>query len=163
MTGFWRCGIYFAITGTFAFFAGRIVPKHWFCFDRFPYKCMAFEQSGKIYDRIRIRKWLNKVPDMSRIFKCMPAKKITGKLTPENLHIMIRETCVAECVHGILNITGLGCFLLWDSGWCIILYGAYVLLGNLPFMLIQRHTRPRLVRILHRYETKGKEAIKCVC
>lgn len=163
MTGFLRCGIYFAITGALGFFAGRAAPKHWFCYDRFPYKCMTFEQGGKIYDRIRIRQWLHKVPDMSRICKRMPAKKLTGKLAPENLLTMIRETCVAECIHGILNITGLGCFLLWDSTWCAVLYGAYVLLGNIPFMLIQRHTRPRLVRILHRCENKGKEATKCVC
>lgn len=100
---------------------------------------------------------------MSRIFPVMPAKKITGKPTQESLHTMIRETCVAECIHGILNITGLGCFLIWDSGWCAVVYGIYVLLGNLPYMIIQRHTRPRLVRILHRFEIKQKEATKCDC
>lgn len=76
---------------------------------------------------------------MSNICKRMPAKKVAGKPTPENLIAMIRETCVAECVHGNLNITGLGCFLLWDSAWCAAVYGAYVLLGNLPFMLLQQH------------------------
>lgn len=163
MKGLLNCGVYFAITGVLGFLGGRAAPKRWFCHDRFPYRSFDFEQGGKLYDKLRIKKWLTKVPDMSRIFPGMPAKKITGKPTQESLCVMLRETCVAECIHGILNVTGLGCFLIWDSGWCIILYGAYVLLGNLPYMIIQRHTRPRLVRILHRCETKQKEEPKCVC
>lgn len=157
------CVIYFLLTGALGFLVGRLVPKAWFRYDRFPYRTAAFERDGRIYDKLKIKKWLSKVPDMSRVFPFMPAKKLAGKPSAETLHIMIRETCVAECVHGILNLTGLGCFLIWDSAWCILLYGLYVLLGNLPYMIIQRYTRPRLVRLLHRYESKQKEGTKCVC
>ena len=37
------------------------------------------------------------------------------------------------------------------GAWGVLFYAAYFLLGNLPFILIQRYNRPRLVRI---YEKK---------
>lgn len=122
MKGLLNCEIYFAITGLLGFLAGRAAPKSWFCYDHFPYRSFAFEQDGRLYDRLKIKNWLHKIPDMSRVFPGMPAKKIAGKPTWENLCIMLRETCVAECIHGILNVTGILCFFICDSGWCIVLY-----------------------------------------
>jgi len=90
------------------------------------------------------------VPDMSKIFpKRMPAKKICGKVSSEKLVVMLQETCVAEMIHGILMLTGFGCVHLWPGagGWILALVNA--LLGNLPFVLIQRYNRPRLVHMLN--------------
>jgi len=62
---------------------------------------------------------------------------------------MIQETCVAEFVHLLLIFLGLGVLRLCPDAWGVILYALYVLLGNLPFVLIQRYNRPRLVHMLN--------------
>ena len=60
---------------------------------------------------------------------------------------MIQETCIAELVHGVLCIAGLYCFQIWP-GTGGLLIAALNVLGNLPYIIIQRFNRPRLVRLL---------------
>lgn len=142
------CAIYFAVTGTLFFFIGRMFPKSVFKYDKFPFKSFGFEKGGKIYTKIGINKWQSKVPDMSRIFKkLMPAKNLCGSIDSQRLRVMILETCEAEVTHFLLCITGLYCLWLWPGAGGAIVYAIYALLGNVPFILIQRYNRPRLVRL----------------
>lgn len=141
------CCIYLAVLGIAGFFLGRILPKNWFHADKFPYKCRRFEKNGRIYDRINIKKWQNKLPDMSRIFKkLMPEKKFAHlKNDAKNLALMIQETCIAEFIHKMLFILGFGCVFIMEGAWGWIIAAVYNLAGNVPFILIQRYNRPRLV------------------
>lgn len=147
MHGFPACVCYLAITGIAAFFFGRILPKSWFHFDRVPYKSFDFEKNGKIYEKFGIRKWKDHLPDMSRILpKLIPSKGLPRAVTPDKMERMLQETCVAEWIHTLLMVLGLGCVFLWKGigGWAVcILY----ILGNLPFNMIQRYNRPKLARI----------------
>lgn len=158
--GFYRCIKYLAITGIISFVLGRIIPKTWFLYDRFPYKIFPFECDGRIYEKSRIRVWHKKVPDMSRIFpKLMPAKKIAFNEI-SRLPEMIQETCVAEFIHGLLCITGLHCIAIWQGTGGILL-AILNIIGNLPFILIQRYNRPRLIRLMN--NTKKKRDNLCEC
>lgn len=141
------CIIYFIVTGVLSFILGRLLPKTLFHYDEFPYRCAKFERGGALYDKLNIQKWQNKVPDMSKILPwAMPAKKMY-KITNLKLLLMIRETCVAEFIHLMLCITGLGCFFIWKNPFCILLYLLYVLIFNIPFIIIQRYNRPRLLHL----------------
>ena len=93
-------------------------------------------------------------PDMSRIFvKIMPEKKLT-KENYENLPRMIEETCVAEWTHILLSIAGLGLLKIWSGvgGVCITII--YIVLGNLPFIVVQRYNRPRLQKLFAMQQRK---------
>ena len=148
--GFLKCFGYLAASGIGGFALGRLLPKKWFCWDRFPYKTLRFEQGGRIYHKLRIRKWQNRLPDMSRILpSVMPAKKLTEGMNAEKLAVMLRETCVAELIHALFMFTGFVCIPLWPGCGGIILSVLYAL-GNLPFVLIQRYNRPRLLRLYER-------------
>ena len=61
---------------------------------------------------------------------------------------MIQETCIAQLVRVVLFVLGLGCVLIWDGpgGWITAV--VYTLLGNVPFILIQRYNRPRLLHLM---------------
>lgn len=151
---FVKCTIYLVIIGILFFFAGRIVPKKWFRYDRFPYRMLGFEKGGKIYQAIGIRKWKSTFPDMSVLLpKWMPSKKIQGTANAAHIELMVQETCIAECVHVLLAILGFGCVFIWRAagGWVMALLYA---LGNLPYILIQRYNRPRLTCILHRLQER---------
>lgn len=147
---FWTCVIYLIATGVFAFFVGRIMPKKWFRADVFPYRAYQFEDGGRIYNKLHIREWQNKVPDMSRILPMiMPAKNLSGDYK-SRLPRMLQETCVAELIHWLLCITGLHCLKLYPGMGGIIIVFLYIVIFNLPFIIIQRYNRPRLLKIATR-------------
>lgn len=147
------CILYFAVTGILGFIAGRLIPKKWFRYDAPPYRCLPFEKEGAIYNKLKIKAWQNKVPDMSRIFpRLMPPKRLDPKADAAALRVMLQETCAAEFIHSALCITGLGCFFIRGSRYKGLFYILYVLLLNLPFIIIQRYNRPRLAKLLRRYE-----------
>lgn len=166
--GFWKCFWYLIITGIISFFVGRLLPKKWFRPDLFPYRSYKFEQEGRIYDKLNIRKWQSKVPDMSRILpKWMPAKNLSGNYR-ERLPRMLQETCVAELIHSLLCITGLYCIKLWPGFVGVVIVMLYIVFFNLPFIIIQRYNRPRLIKLTQRIQEESKKqdegaVSSCVC
>lgn len=164
---FWDCVQYLAVTGIIAFFLGRLIPKKWFRADKFPFSSFAFEKNGKFYNKFKIRIWQNKVPDMSKILpKIMPAKSISSDYR-EKLPRMLQETCVAEFIHVLLCFSGLKCIKLWPGAGGKIIVFLYIVLFNLPYIMIQRYNRPRLLKLnknIERQETKeGSVKTACVC
>ena len=85
-----------------------------------------------------------------------PPKKLTRDPAAQ-LPDMIRETCIAELVHLALCFSGLYCLKLWPGAGGIAVVLIYTLLLNLPFILIQRYNRPRLIRLHQKYLHKQKE------
>ena len=140
-----RCALYAAALGVVAFVAGRLLPKRWFDGGAFPYRDWPFERGGNIYRKLYIQRWQNRVPDMSRLFKrLMPPMRIERIISAAQAERMVQETCVAECVHVALCVAGLYCLRLWPGRGGRLFYLVYVLLGNLPFIMIQRFNRPKL-------------------
>ncbi|MCM1181661.1 MAG: glycosyl-4,4'-diaponeurosporenoate acyltransferase [Clostridium sp.] len=123
-------------------------------YEHFPYRPLSFEKDGKIYNFFHIHRWRDKLPDMSKIFPdIMPSKKLPEKITSAQLERMVQETCVAELIHNLLGVLGFGCVLLWKGagGWIIaFLY----MIGNIPFSIIQRYNRPKLVQIMKKVKCR---------
>lgn len=150
------CLLYLAGIGIFFFLLGRILPKKWFHGDQFPFRLFRFEKEGRVYLALGVRKWKDGFPDMSVVLPfLMPSKKLPEKLAAEQIKLMIQETCVAEWIHGLLCVMGFGCVFLWrkTGGWVLsVLYT----LGNLPYIIIQRYNRPKLMRLLRKLEAKER-------
>ena len=144
-----RCILYLATLGIVSFWGGRLIPAGSFRADSFPFRSFAFEREGQFYDRLKIRRWKDKVPDMSKILpKVMVPKRLCLGMEQERVSLLIQETCIAELVHVLLCIAGCGCLLLWPGSGGVVVMALYILLGNLPFILIQRYNRPRLLRLM---------------
>lgn len=147
--GFVHCVLYLAAIGILFFVVGRVIPKKWFRAERWPWRSFAFERQGAVYQKLKIKKWQNRIPDMSRILPMvMPAKRFQAG-EEERLPRMIQETCVAEFIHVVLQIFGLACIRIWQGAGGILVAAIYWI-GNIPFILVQRYNRPRLVKILNR-------------
>lgn len=165
MKPFIDCCIYLAVIGVAGFFLGRLLPKNWFPHDSFPYRPFAFEKGGQIYTALGVRRWKDSFPDMSVILPAtIPSKRLPKRATSAHLMLMLQETCVAELIHFLLCIGGLRCLWLWNGVggvWIALLN----ILGNLPYIIIQRYNRPRLARLLAAAETntRRKGADLCVC
>ena len=143
---FLYCIIYLAIMSLTVFIIGRIYPRKWIKENKFPFKSFRFEKNGKIYEKIKIKKWKTKLPDASLLLhKFMPKKRLETK-SMDKVKILIKETCVAETTHSVAGILGFVCVLIWKK------YGGWILsivffLINIPFVLIQRYNRPRLLAL----------------
>ena len=86
MRFFIRCILYFAFIGAFSFVLGRLLPKRLFDWERPPFRLFAWEREGAAYNVLGVRRWKEKLPDMSRILpKLMPSKRLPRDMTPENL------------------------------------------------------------------------------
>ena len=156
-----KCACYLALTGTVGFFVGRLIPKEWIKPETGWVRSFSFENNGAVYEKLGIRKWHKKVPDMSRILPAlMPAKNLSGDYG-ERLPVMIQETCVAEIVHITVSIAGLRCLWMWPGVGGVTVTAIHIILLNLPFILIQRYNRPRLIRLQKKLEKK-KEGTICV-
>lgn len=148
LRGFVACAVYAAVLGVVSFLLGRVVPKNKFHADRFPFKCS--EKEARLYNALRVKSWQNKLPDMSRLFKkIMPEKRMTAA-TLADLPRMLQETCVAEATHVSLSLLGLAMPFLWHGIGGVAFAAVYILLGNVPFVIIQRYNRPRLQRLYDR-------------
>lgn len=153
--------VYFAGIGIFGFLLGRVMPKRWFSGEKFPFRTFGWEKQGSIYNALGVRRWKDKVPDMSRILpKLMPSRKLRGGMSAAEVLSLIRETCVAEWIHGLLCILGFGSVLIWRGVWGFVAAGVYAL-GNLPDIVIQRYNRPKLMRIYKRLQSKESAHEKC--
>lgn len=156
-TNFLRWLGYLAAISFGSFLIGRLLPYRWFDAERFPYRSAPGEKA--FYEKLGLPKWQKKLPDMSKIFThLMPAKAMTNP-TPEGIQIMIQETCIAELIHALLAVLGFGALAFWHS-WAGIVLTLIYAAGNVPFILIQRYNRPRLMRLKALAERR-KERLNC--
>ena len=152
---FLSCFLYILLLGLLCFPFGRLMAKIPFRTDRFPFRPFPFEREGKLYEKIGIRGWQSKAPDISKLIPgIVPRKEIPRRPDAEALRRMINETCVAELTHVLLCLAGLALLRLWPGAGGIVLLALYVLLGNIPFILIQRYNRPRLQKLLRAAERR---------
>ena len=142
MHGFWRAALYAAALGVLAHPVGQALPRRWFDPHQAPYRCRDWEKGGRVYNKLHIRRWKDRLPDMSRLMPDMVRKDLGSDPA-----VLVQETCVAECVHWALTLLSAGIFFLWRSGWAALLWLVYNVLGNVSFIVIQRYNRPRLQKL----------------
>ena len=146
---FFRCIFIGAMIGPVAFFLGQLLPRQNFDYMSPPYTPFKWEKGGRIYQRIGIQHWKDVVPDMSRYSETLVRKKLGTFRNPEYLDGIIRETCVAELVHYMLMLLS-PIYLVFMDGYPGYIWAAVYCILNLPFVLIQRYNRPRLVELRQR-------------
>ena len=152
-----QCMMYVLFIGIASHFIGQALPRRWFDPDGTAFRMRSWERDGSFFRKLRIRRWKDKLPDASKVAPDMYRKSISGVPSEENLRRLIEESCVAEFIHKLLILVSLGVVKIWagKSGWiCWFL----CVLGNLPFIFIQRFNRPRLRAALLRLQQKNEAA-----
>lgn len=146
--------LYVAALGILSHFVGQALPRAHFDPQRFPYRSADWENGGKVYEKLGIKHWKDRLPDMSKIMPDMVKKKMSA-VKSQGMDVLIAETCVAECVHWALMLLSLGIFFFWRGAWAVVFWLVYNLFGNLPFIIIQRYNRPRLVMLEQRRKRRA--------
>ena len=138
---------YVCITGLISFYIGTILPRHWFCAEKFPFSAFFFENNGRIYDKLGIRKWKGSILDMSKFMNNILPKKLPRSPSVNDVQTLAAETCVAEAIHWLLCLVSLGQLWIWKKSICGIIFWLFCVIGNLPFILVQRYNRPHLITL----------------
>lgn len=154
-----RFGVICAVMGVLSFLIGELLPRKNIDIEDRLYRPRKWEKNGRVYYKLGIQKWKDRVPDMSRFVPHMFRKKITVMRSATYVEDLIRETCIAEIIHYMLSLLSPVFLALMPPVWGPICMLLYVGVGNLPFIIIQRFNRPRLMEILRRQralEAAGK-------
>ena len=150
--------IFFIFSALISFLAGRM-PESTYFYKRWLYKERSWEEGGRLYDRLfGVRRWKAKLPEMSDFLKFTFSKKHLKSTDDNYLARFVMESCRSEWTHWTIIFSSL-LFLLWNEfipAFKIILMAITL---NLPYIIIQRYNRPRIVRLL---EKRGYEEVPCV-
>ena len=147
---FLRMASIVGLIGIPAYFIGEAIPKSIYDPYRFPFKPWAWEQGGKIYEKLGIKRVKAHSIDMSKFMKrSFPKQNITRD--PARLRRLVQEMCNAEAVHWVLVFLS-PVFALLIEGWYGIVIAIGYALSNLNDVVIQRYNRPRILMIVERLE-----------
>ena len=140
-------------SGLLVFILGRIFPRSWINPYNFYFKAWKWEKEGKIYEKIKIKKWKTKWPDFSNIItkifpKFMPKKRLDVSGV-QKLPILIKESCVAEATHTICFVLGFLPVAIWPGVASAVLSILWAL-THIPPIIIQRYNRPRFKEMLNK-------------
>ena len=155
---FWDSFLYIAFWGVASHFIGQWLPRRWFHPGRGVFACRPWERNGRVYEKLAILQWKTKVPDMSLILRDMLKKEVRADNTSAGLFRLATETCVSETVHVLLIFVTVPLLFRWKSRWGVVFYVVYNVLGNAPYILIQRYNRPRLLALAEKKKQKEENA-----
>ncbi|MGD6793383.1 hypothetical protein [Metabacillus indicus] len=109
------------------------------------------EKSGRLYERLMIKRWKDRMPEAGGLFPGGVSKKHLHAV--KDMERFVLETKRGELSHWIQLIAFL-LFFIWNTPAAVLINGLYAACFNLPFIMIQRYNRIRLNRALSKRKTK---------
>lgn len=121
------------------------------------YHDFKFEHGGRFYDRhFKITLWKDKLPQFSEITHKGFSKGSLKGINKEYLGRFYLETVRAEFCHRVLILIAPVFDLLNSNEIWGITFTILFVLGNIPFIMIQRYNRPRIKKIMTSSAYKNK-------
>jgi glycosyl-4,4'-diaponeurosporenoate acyltransferase len=108
-----------------------------------------FEHDGRLYERFRIRRWKDTLPEAGALFPGGMSKRHIIHSDACGLRRFAAEPRRAELGHWSAAACG-PVFVLWNPPVVAAVMIAYGVLINAPFIAIQRYNRLRIGRVLAR-------------
>ena len=132
------------------YLASRI-PADRLAHDGFLTRLRPWERDGRIYERLAIRSWKDRLPEAGGTFgDGMTKSRLPGRST-DNLHRFMAEARRAELVHWAIPLL-LPVLALWNPPGPLAAMVVFAVVANTPCLIIQRYNRARIGRILARRE-----------
>lgn len=114
--------------------------------NRLLFRIRRWEQKGSVYRRyLRIHAWKDRLPEAGEFFSLHPFNKSRlERFDRGYLARFVQETCRAELAH-LLPFLFYPLCLPWNPWPANLIMLLYALCANVPFVLIQRYNRARLL------------------
>jgi glycosyl-4,4'-diaponeurosporenoate acyltransferase len=138
--------------GTAVGYLAARLPEATFAADGRLTRIRAWERDGRIWERIRVRRWKQAVPELGSLFGGVSKRRLPAP-GRQGLDRLAAETRRAEMVHWA---AALPVFVmpLWNPAWVTVVMVVYAVAANAPFIVIQRYNRARVERILRASRAK---------
>lgn len=117
-----------------------------------------WERDGRIYERLHVRRWKDHLPEAGAWFGDGGSKRRLPGRTDSDLRRFAGETRRAEWVHW-MNIGFAPTFALWCSAGVTAAMVLFAIVVHLPFVVVQRYNRARLLRLLSRQRRSGSAPV----
>ena len=128
----------------------HLMPSRWFGKDRALYRTRNWERGGRFYDRaLAVRRWKDHLPEAGDWFAGGINKRLGLGTDHAYLERLAVETRRAELTHW-LPVLLAATFFLWNPPYVAVWMPIIGLLGNAPFIIVQRYNRPRIERAAER-------------
>jgi glycosyl-4,4'-diaponeurosporenoate acyltransferase len=138
-----------AVWSAIAGYAAHRVPVERLGRDRFPFRLSEVERGGRVYARLRIKRWKRLLPEAGDLFAGGFSKRHLARRDRSYLERFVAETRRAELTHWLILAAG-PLFFLWNPWWLGLAMVGYAAAANVPCLLTQRYNRVRLLRLLAR-------------
>ncbi|EHJ07872.1 glycosyl-4,4'-diaponeurosporenoate acyltransferase CrtO family protein [Staphylococcus simiae] len=133
---------------------GTYIPRQFFVKHHYWFNNFKFEQRGKFWQsRFKVHLWKKLIPEGQKFNSNIYNKKHLTAYDSNTVETMIVETERAELIHW-LSILPVVIFV-YTPNYLKIINVLYVLIVNLPIIIVQRYNRPRLRRILRLRTLRG--------
>lgn len=142
--------VYVCFIGLVAGFLFAMLPNRVFKKNESLFKIRKFEQGGMFYSKyLKINLWKDKLPQFSELTRFGFKKASLNNISHEYLEIFKAETMRAELTHFFLII--LSPFYVYVKP-DILQWTTFIgcVLGNIPFIMIQRYNRARIIKLQSR-------------
>lgn len=126
----------------------RLLPRSFFSYKDFLYRSRSWERCGNFYvTKLKIKKWKDHLPQYVATggFSKRNLKSFK-KIDKEYIDIFISETCRAEWNHCVCSLYCIVSFFINEWPFSII-FAAIPVFANMPFLIIQRYNRFRLIKL----------------
>lgn len=120
-------------------------PDRWLDRDRFPLTLCRLDKPSR-YRAAGVGWMKDSLPELGSLFGGESKKQLPG-YTEGHLRIYLRECRRAEWVHWLSMLTWIP-LLLFNPPRMVLFIALLVIFGNLPFVLIVRYNRIRIMRML---------------
>ncbi|HEX4867871.1 MAG TPA: hypothetical protein VFV32_09610 [Acidimicrobiales bacterium] len=117
--------------------------------DGWLHRPLRVEAGGRLYERLRIRRWKDRLPEAGALFAGGVSKRHLPSAAVGGLGRFVVETRRAELGHWLALVPG-PLAVLWNPPVGAAAMVAYGVLVNLPFIAVQRFNRQRAQRVLER-------------
>lgn len=112
-------------------------------------RARAIEDDGRLYERVHIRHWKDRLPEAGALFAGGVSKRELPGRDRAGLEAFVVETRRAERGHW-LAAAGAPLSVLWNPPLGVALMVGYGIAVNAPFIAVQRYNRLRVARLLRR-------------
>ncbi len=131
----------------------RILPKSIYKTNNFFFKERSFEK--RLYKILHTARWKDNLPEWGKILN-FEKKNLKKDLSLDYIDRFILETCYAEIGHLGMAVFGFACILVNPSSYALmaLIFAVINVFIQIPFILIQRYNRPRLIRLRLKYTLK---------
>ena len=123
-------------------YAVHRLPLHRLQHDSWLLRPRSFERDGRLYERLGIRRWKDRLPEAGALFAGGVSKRHLPTAAEGGLPRFIAETRRAELGHW-LAMAGGPLFVLWNPPAVAVVMMVYAVAVNAPFIAIQRYNRLR--------------------